>query len=67
MLSYIAFHAHTNLYGTFLCDNAREMQKYETKERTTSLWSKILSKKEKFTNAFFNDSESFAVSLMPDY
>ena len=42
--------AYSHLYGNFLCNCYREVQKCEVKQKTISLWSKIEEQKAKYIN-----------------
>lgn len=49
----IAYHYHSALYGTFICDSYQELKRWGVMEKTISLWSKLLSEKEGYVNCYF--------------
>lgn len=55
LLCFIAYHLTTCRYGTFLCDCALERKEKKCKERTLSIWTDVINKKNIFTNAFYDE------------
>jgi len=53
LLVFIADMQHSNLFGTFLGNTAKERERLDVKNKTTSIWTYVLAKEhvEKFTNA----------------
>jgi Myotubularin-like phosphatase domain len=54
LLSFIANEVQTCRFGTFLCNNQRERNKYQLKDKTVSMWTYVNHyAQEYFTNPFY--------------
>ncbi|XP_071094279.1 phosphatidylinositol-3,5-bisphosphate 3-phosphatase MTMR3-like isoform X1 [Haliotis cracherodii] len=58
-------HTYSRLFGTFLCNNARERQVNKISEKTESVWTLLLNN-DKFVNLLYNPHSDPHV-LYPDY
>lgn len=57
LLNEMAYHLYSCYFGTFLFDSANERSKYNLQEKTISIWSFLLSTKERFLNPFYRESQ----------
>jgi len=53
LLKDLAYHTYSGAFGTFLCDNRREREKAQLKERTVSVWSYVLEHEYVYKNPFY--------------
>ena len=56
-LTEIIYHLYSCYFGTFLCDSVNERTRNKLEERTVSLWSYLLSNKERYQNPFYRESQ----------
>ncbi|KAL2261501.1 hypothetical protein VTK26DRAFT_4037 [Humicola hyalothermophila] len=49
-LRRLFYHVYSCQYGTFLCNNERQRREAKLAERTRSVWSYFLSRRQEFTN-----------------
>lgn len=55
MLTYIAVEIYSCKYGTFMCDNQRERNKYNIRDKTVSMWTFINHhSQDLFKNPFYH-------------
>lgn len=52
-LRRLVYHLYSCQYGTFLFDCQQEMEKYDAKNQTRSVWDYFRSKKENFLNTYY--------------
>ncbi|CAN0139628.1 unnamed protein product [Ectocarpus sp. 12 AP-2014] len=65
-LTFVAEHAFSGLYGTFLCDTEQHRSRLKVKQRTMSVWTTVLNNREAFVNANFRETpEPLWPSLAP--
>ncbi|GMI08615.1 hypothetical protein TrVE_jg11336 [Triparma verrucosa] len=57
LLVFVADHLHSCLFGTFLGNNAKERKELQLKEKTISIWTYVLSKRERFVNQAFKSDD----------
>lgn len=61
-----AFHAHSGLYGTFLCDTERRRTRLKMKHKTLSVWTVVLNNREAFVHGGYKETrEPLWPSLAP--
>ncbi|ELT99015.1 hypothetical protein CAPTEDRAFT_226204 [Capitella teleta] len=53
----LAHHAYSCLFGTFLCNNARERDEAQLKQQTTSVWTLLENQRSKFINRVFRPGQ----------
>jgi hypothetical protein len=56
-------HTYSCLFGTFLCNNAKERGEKHTQERTCSVWSLLRAGNKAFRNLLYS-SQSEAVCIL---
>lgn len=56
-------HTYSCLFGTFLCNNAKERGEKHTQERTCSVWSLLRAGNKAFKNLLYS-SQSEAVCIL---
>jgi len=49
-LRRLYYHVYSCQYGTFLCNNERQRREAKLRERTRSVWSYFLARRQEFTN-----------------
>jgi len=56
-------HTYSNLFGTFLCNTAKEREQHKIPEKTMSVWKFLssASNKDKFRNSLYSASEKVSV------
>eukprot|EP00904_Undaria_pinnatifida_P013356 jgi/Undpi1/9150/HiC_scaffold_26.g11608.m1 len=57
LLAFVAEHAYSGLFGTFLCDTERRRLRLKLKERTVSIWTVILNNRTRFANPNYRESQ----------
>ncbi|CAM9855011.1 unnamed protein product, partial [Ectocarpus fasciculatus] len=66
LLTFVAEHAFSGLYGTFLCDTEQHRSRLKVKQRTVSVWTAVLNNREAFVNANYRETpEPLWPSLAP--
>jgi hypothetical protein len=66
LLRVLAFHSYSGVFGTFLCDNRKEREKAQLKDKTVSVWSYIFDQEERFINPFYSyNQEVLRLNTMP--
>lgn len=53
LLLYLSDELYSNKFGTFLFNNEKELNEYNAKEKTVSIWSEIFLNKEKYLNPLY--------------
>ena len=53
MLLYLSEEIYSNKFGTFLFNSEKELNQYDAKETTLSIWSEIMLNKKKFLNPYY--------------
>ena len=59
-------HTYSCLFGTFLCNNAKERGEQHTQERTCSVWSLLRAGNKAFRNLLYS-SQSEAVRMLQSF
>jgi len=57
MLIFLCDHLHSCLFGTFLGNNSKERKELDLKNKTVSIWTYILAKRQLFVNPRFKREE----------
>ncbi|CBN77430.1 conserved unknown protein [Ectocarpus siliculosus] len=66
LLTFVAEHAFSGLYGTFLCDTEQHRSRLKVKQRSISVWTTVLNNREAFVNANYRETpEPLWPSLAP--
>ena len=55
---FLAHELYYNKYGTFLGNCERDREMLRLKEKTESIWSYVWLERERFTNKFYNPTQT---------
>lgn len=58
-------HTYSCLFGTFLCNNAKERGEKQTQERTCSVWSLLRAGNKAFKNLLYSSQSEAVCTLWP--
>lgn len=58
-------HTYSCLFGTFLCNNAKERGEKHTQERTCSVWSLLRAANKAFKNLLYSSQSESVCTLCP--
>ncbi|CAM9387147.1 unnamed protein product, partial [Hapterophycus canaliculatus] len=57
LLTFVAEHTFSGLYGTFLCDTEQRRSRLKIKRRTISVWTSVLNNREAFVNPVYRKTQ----------
>ena len=58
LLTFLADEVYEGKYGTFLFNNEYEREKYKAKNKTVSIWTKVMENKNNFMNPLYDENNN---------